>query len=84
MTVPNRPETPPRTTKPLARQPAFPDQISHEIRTPLNAIIGYAEMLQKTALDDRQWHYVDNIVKSGLALVDIGRSSPPAHPPPAA
>ncbi|AVD70499.1 response regulator [Desulfobulbus oralis] len=71
MTVPNRPETSPRTTELSAGQPAFPDQISHEIRTPLNAIIGYAEMLQKTALDDRQRHYADNIVKSGLALVDI-------------
>ncbi|MDO5673890.1 MAG: response regulator [bacterium] len=53
------------------RQAEFLAKISHEIRTPLNAIMGYAEMLNKTSLDAKQQHFADNIVKSSLALVDI-------------
>ena len=49
----------------------FLARISHEIRTPLNAILGYAEMLEKTGLDDKQRRYAGHITKSGLAVVDI-------------
>lgn len=52
-------------------QAEFLARISHEIRTPLNAIMGYAEMLGKTALDSRQEYFTGNIVKSALNLVEL-------------
>lgn len=64
MSVEQLPTTPEDRAEFLAR-------ISHEIRTPLNAILGYAEMLEKTGLDDRQRRYTGHITKSGLAVVDI-------------
>lgn len=61
---PGQPEIQPQQAEFLAK-------ISHEIRTPLNAIMGYAEMLNRTSLDAKQQHYAGNIVKSSLTLVDI-------------
>ena len=67
------PRLEPAQTQPATQlqQAEFLAKISHEIRTPLNAIMGYAEMLNKTSLDSKQQHFTTNIVKSSLALVDI-------------
>ena len=69
-----------------AERTAFLAEISHDIRTPLNAVIGYAELLEKTRLDERQRVYAGNIIKSGLALVELlnvwaHRSAAPEEPP---
>lgn len=49
----------------------FLANMSHEIRTPLNAVIGFAELLQKTYLDRVQKQYLENIDISGKALLGI-------------
>lgn len=49
----------------------FLANMSHEIRTPLNAVIGFAELLQKTYLDRVQKQYLENIDVSGKALLGI-------------
>ncbi|MDD2228446.1 MAG: ATP-binding protein [Candidatus Cloacimonetes bacterium] len=50
---------------------AFIANISHEIRTPMNAIMGFAQMLQNTKLNERQADYVDVILDSGKKLLLI-------------
>ncbi|NNE40491.1 MAG: response regulator [Marinicaulis sp.] len=45
--------------------------MSHEIRTPMNGIIGMAEMLDRTPLDDQQELFVETINSSSEALLAI-------------
>jgi signal transduction histidine kinase len=45
--------------------------ISHEIRTPMNAIIGLADMIEETKLDERQGDMVAKVKISSANLLDI-------------
>jgi len=45
--------------------------MSHEIRTPMNAVMGMAQILGKTTLDVEQKQYVNTIMSSSNALVQI-------------
>jgi signal transduction histidine kinase/ActR/RegA family two-component response regulator len=49
----------------------FLSVVSHEMRTPLNAIIGMADLLSDTGLDDKQRELQNHISKSGEALLTL-------------
>jgi len=47
----------------------FLSNMSHEIRTPMNSIVGFTNVILKTALDKNQKEYIDAIKKSGESLI---------------
>ena len=49
----------------------FLANMSHEIRTPINAVVGFANLLQKTTLDTDQQQFVNLIQNSGENLLSV-------------
>ena len=49
----------------------FLARMSHEIRTPMNGVMGMAELLQATALDERQRRLAETITRSAEGLLQI-------------
>jgi PAS domain S-box-containing protein len=49
----------------------FLANMSHEIRTPLNAVLGMAQLLMLTQLDDRQREYAQTVWSSGDLLLSV-------------
>jgi len=49
----------------------FLANMSHEIRTPINGIVGMAELLAATQLDERQRRYLDTVHRSAESLTEI-------------
>ncbi|WP_238719767.1 PAS domain-containing hybrid sensor histidine kinase/response regulator [Nitratireductor alexandrii] len=49
----------------------FLANMSHEIRTPMNGVLGMAELLAKSDLDQKQKTFTEIILKSGNALLTI-------------
>lgn len=49
----------------------FLARMSHEIRTPMNAVIGVAQLLEATPLNDSQQHYINLLKNSGKLLLGV-------------
>ncbi len=49
----------------------FLANMSHELRTPLNSIIGMADVLKETALNDDQYRYLNMIHNGGRKLLSL-------------
>ncbi len=49
----------------------FLSSVSHEIRTPLNAILGMADLLMETPLNDEQRRYLESMVDNGNTLLEL-------------
>jgi signal transduction histidine kinase/CheY-like chemotaxis protein len=50
---------------------SFLANMSHEIRTPLNGIMGMAQVLEGTSLDQQQREFVATIIESGKTLMTL-------------
>ncbi|MFH4593495.1 ATP-binding protein [Vibrio alginolyticus] len=46
----------------------FVAMINHELRTPLNGVLGSAELLSRTQLEEEQRQYLSNLIQSGDLL----------------
>jgi signal transduction histidine kinase/HPt (histidine-containing phosphotransfer) domain-containing protein/ActR/RegA family two-component response regulator len=49
----------------------FLANMSHEIRTPMNGVLGMAELLMGTGLDERQSGYIQTLQESATSLLSI-------------
>jgi len=61
----------PERTREHAAKVAFLAELSHEMRTPLSSMIGFAELLAGSPLDERQQRWATLMQESGNQLVKL-------------
>ena len=49
----------------------FLSRMSHELRTPMNSILGFGQLLQRSALPPEQGRSVEHILKAGRHLLNL-------------
>lgn len=49
----------------------FLANISHEVRTPLNGMLGFAQLLKRSPLNEKQYEYLELMLRSGETLLSI-------------
>ena len=60
-----------RLNRAMVAKTEFLSRLSHEIRNPMNSVIGMADLLRNTQLNSQQMQYVENLTRSGQALLDL-------------
>nr|WP_272914667.1 ATP-binding protein [Aurantiacibacter rhizosphaerae] len=50
---------------------SFLANMSHEIRTPMNGVLGFADLLLTTSLDEKQRQHIELIAESGRSMVTL-------------
>ncbi|MCH4822713.1 ATP-binding protein [Gramella lutea] len=55
----------------LASREQFMAAITHDLRSPLTTVMGYTDLIQKTDLNDKQKHYLNQIKKSSEFILRL-------------
>ncbi len=49
----------------------FLANVSHELRTPMNSVLGFADLMKETPMNDTQRDFIETISSSGHLLLDL-------------
>lgn len=60
-----------KATQASSAKSRFLAAMSHEIRTPMNAILGFAQLLKLSNLDDKRQNHVNAIISAGGTLMNL-------------
>jgi signal transduction histidine kinase/CheY-like chemotaxis protein/HPt (histidine-containing phosphotransfer) domain-containing protein len=55
----------------LKRREQFMAAITHDLRSPLNTLIGYTDLIEKSSLNTKQSHYMDQVKKSSNYILHL-------------
>ncbi|MDT0295249.1 ATP-binding protein [Mesonia ostreae] len=55
----------------LKRRKQIMATVTHDLRSPLNTIMGYADLLKKTPLSDKQQYHLDHLKKSSSYILHL-------------
>lgn len=55
----------------LASREQFMAAITHDLRSPLTTVMGYTDLIQKTGINERQTHYIQQIRKSSEFILRL-------------
>lgn len=55
----------------LVRREQFMAAITHDLRSPLTTVMGYTDLIEKTGINERQGHYLNQIRKSSEFILHL-------------